>query len=67
MERFRSALKQKVGEVAGLEARVRELEATRDALAQELLVATQAAEQVGGSLLDGDCITQGLYHVRLGC
>lgn len=48
MERFRSALKQKVGEVAGLEARVRELEATRDALAQELLVATQAAEQVGG-------------------
>jgi hypothetical protein len=37
---------QKAGEAASLEARVRELEATRDALAEELLNATNKAEQV---------------------
>lgn len=47
LQRLRAALRQKVGECAALEARVRELEETRDQLAGELVRATQDAKQVG--------------------
>jgi len=46
LERLRAALKQKSGEARSLEARARELEATRDALAEELMAATCRADQV---------------------
>jgi hypothetical protein len=46
VQRLRAALRQKAGECAGLEGRLRELEATRDSLACELVKATHSAEQV---------------------
>jgi hypothetical protein len=49
LERLRAALRAKMGEAVALEGRLRELEATRDSLANELLAATQAAEQVRGA------------------
>jgi hypothetical protein len=47
LQRLRAALRQKTGECAALEARLRELEATRDQLAGELVAATHVAEKVG--------------------
>jgi len=47
LERLRAALRAKSGELLALEARVEELERTRDSLAEELLRVTQTAEQVG--------------------
>jgi len=46
VQRLRAALRQKVGECSALEARLRELEATRDQLATELVAATHRAEKV---------------------
>lgn len=46
VQRLKAALKQKIGECAALEARVKELEETRDQLAGELLKATQDAHKV---------------------
>ncbi len=46
MERLRAAVRAKTGEVAGLESRVRELQAACDSLAEELLRATQRIEAV---------------------
>ena len=46
VERLRAALRQKLGEVGALEGRVRELEATRSSLAEELVAATTSSEQV---------------------
>ena len=47
VQRLRAALRQKAGECASMEGRLRELEATRDQLASELVKATRSAEQVG--------------------
>jgi hypothetical protein len=47
LQRLRAALRQKTGECAALEGRLRELEATRDQLAGELVAATHTAEKVG--------------------
>lgn len=47
VQRLRAALRQKAGECASMEGRLRELEATRDQLASELVKATHSAEQVG--------------------
>jgi hypothetical protein len=49
LQRLRAALRQKTGECAALEGRLRELEATRDQLAGELVAATHAAEKVSWS------------------
>jgi hypothetical protein len=46
VQRLRAALRQKAGECASMEGRLRELEATRDQLATELVKATHTAEQV---------------------
>lgn len=46
VQRLRAALRQKAGECASMEGRLRELEATRDQLASELVKATHSAEQV---------------------
>jgi hypothetical protein len=46
LQRLRAALRQKTGECAALEGRLRELEATRDQLAGELVAATHTAEKV---------------------
>lgn len=55
VQRLRAALRQKAGECASMEGRLRELEATRDQLATELVKATHRAEQVwrGGLFLGG--------------
>lgn len=49
LHRMRAALRQKSGECASLQGRLRELEETRDALASELVKATHAAEKVCGA------------------
>jgi hypothetical protein len=46
VQRLRAALRQKAGECVSMEGRLRELEATRDQLATELVKATHSAEQV---------------------
>jgi hypothetical protein len=46
LQRLRAALRQKTGECAALEGRLRELVATRDQLAGELVAATHTAEKV---------------------
>jgi hypothetical protein len=46
LQRLRAALRQKTGECAALEGRLRELEATRDQLAGELVATTHTAEKV---------------------
>jgi hypothetical protein len=53
VQRLRAALRQKAGECAALEGRLKELEATRDQLASELVKATHSAEEVccGGGLM----------------
>jgi hypothetical protein len=50
VQRLRAALRQKAGECAALEGRLKELEATRDQLASELVKATHSAEEVGLAL-----------------
>ncbi|MEW5302012.1 MAG: hypothetical protein WDW36_004826 [Sanguina aurantia] len=51
MEGLRASLRQKTGEAAALEAHVRELEATRDRLAEELVSSSHKIEAAA------DCIT----------
>ncbi|KAI8467159.1 MAG: TATA element modulatory factor 1 TATA binding-domain-containing protein [Monoraphidium minutum] len=64
IERLRAAFKQKCGETAQLEARVRELEATRDALAEELLAAAHAAEAAGAAAAEGAALRGQVEDLR---
>jgi len=49
VQRLRAALRQKAGECASMEDRLRELEVTRDQLASELVKATHSAEEVSAA------------------
>jgi hypothetical protein len=55
VQRLRAALRQKAGECVSMEGRLRELEATRDQLATELVKATHCAEQVNTDADDSVC------------
>lgn len=66
VQRLRAALRQKAGECASMEGRLRELEATRDQLASELVQATHSAEQVCLWGVEVACLLPDMWRVLWG-